>query len=335
MSSECDSLESGAELWATSSGTPMPRPSCWRGWKTRPWSQRLFGAAICRSSTAVRFVQWWTSSQRGFLASPSRAPASSGAPRMIAGSGPISSGSFAKYDPDSCSWRTCQGSLLTPEGSEPYSDRWPISGSMRNGACCQRPESEPRTCAAGCSYSRGEYPTPAATPYGSSNNEGQVPHDRQTRGTPSLGTWASRWPKATADNSRGRRGRTHPTGQPSSESDPTSPPLFPTSRAEIVRAWQTPKADQAGSGFRSGSRATESMLKAQAGNWQTPRAASKGPSGPMKGTAVSPPSGSLNPRFVEWLMGFPIGWTEQEPIESIDFDAWETAWCLRLRRLLS
>ncbi len=55
----------------------------------------------------------------------------------------------------------------------------------------------------------------------------------------------------------------------------------------------------------------------------------------MKGTAVSPPSGSLNPRFVEWLMGFPIGWTEQEPIESIDFDAWETAWCLRLRRLLS
>ena len=27
-------------LWVTSSGTPTPRPSSWRGWKTRPWIRR-------------------------------------------------------------------------------------------------------------------------------------------------------------------------------------------------------------------------------------------------------------------------------------------------------
>jgi len=29
-----------------------------------------------------------------------------------------------------------------------------------------------------------------------------------------------------------------------------------------------------------------------------------------------PITGSLNPEFVEWLMGFPIGWTELEPSET-------------------
>lgn len=36
------------------------------------------------------------------------------------------------------------------------------------------------------------YPTPTASTFGSSQNEGQVPHERRTRGTPSLTTAASR-----------------------------------------------------------------------------------------------------------------------------------------------
>jgi hypothetical protein len=27
----------------------------------------------------------------------------------------------------------------------------------------------------------------------------------------------------------------------------------------------------------------------------------------------------LNPRFVEWLMGFPIGWTDFAPLETLSF----------------
>ena len=42
-------------------------------------------------------------------------------------------GSFAKYDLDTCSWKTHQCSLFG--GLEPYSEAWPRWGMMRNGAC--------------------------------------------------------------------------------------------------------------------------------------------------------------------------------------------------------
>jgi len=42
-------------------------------------------------------------------------------------------------------------------------------------------------------------------------------------------------------------------------------------------------------------------------------------------TAVSPEGGqggSLNPTWVEWLMGWPLGWTVLEPLETDKFRAW-------------
>ena len=36
----------GTVLWVTSSGTPSPRPSSWRGWRTRPWIRRLSGTTL-------------------------------------------------------------------------------------------------------------------------------------------------------------------------------------------------------------------------------------------------------------------------------------------------
>ena len=50
----------------------------------------------------------------------------------------------------------------------------------------------------GNAFENGEYPTPSATPYGSSQNEGQVEHKRPTNGTPSLETWAKDWPTPRA-----------------------------------------------------------------------------------------------------------------------------------------
>ena len=42
-------------------------------------------------------------------------------------------GSFTKYDPSSCSWKTHQCSLL--EDSEQFLETWPKWGLMRNGEC--------------------------------------------------------------------------------------------------------------------------------------------------------------------------------------------------------
>ena len=50
--------------------------------------------------------------------------------------GPIPSGSFARYDPLTCSWKTSQISLMT-RTLEPYSESWPKQGSMRNGLVSQ------------------------------------------------------------------------------------------------------------------------------------------------------------------------------------------------------
>jgi len=34
-------------------------------------------------------------------------------------------------------------------------------------------------------------------------------------------------------------------------------------------------------------------------------------------------SGQLNPNWVEWLMGWPIGWTSLEPIPGLCFQEWQ------------
>ena len=70
-------------------------------------------------------------------------------------------------------------------------------------------------------------------------------------------------------------------GQPSSESGQTSRPL-----------WQTPSVamSQDGNLSRGQDRTDEPLLRGQV----------KAMTG----------SNRLNPRFVEWLQGFPVGWTE-------------------------
>jgi hypothetical protein len=39
---------------------------------------------------------------------------------------------------------------------------------------------------------------------------------------------------------------------------------------------------------------------------------------------LPPPSRRLNPRFVEWLMGKPIGWSVPTPLDQNDYQLWET-----------
>ena len=40
------------------------------------------------------------------------------------------------------------------------------------------------------------------------------------------------------------------------------------------------------------------------------------------GDESSEPTRRLNPRFVEWLMGVPIGWVSSEPLETASFQRW-------------
>src|SRR3990167_763031 len=98
-----------------------------------------------------------TSSSGGSLVSPSPLLASSEPSKMTGGSGHNLPESFAFYDRNASSWKTCQGCLF--EGLATYSGIWLPCGTMRSGRLFQRPQWERRIegTAFGC------LPTPSAS----------------------------------------------------------------------------------------------------------------------------------------------------------------------------
>ena len=93
--------------------------------------------------------------------------------------------------------------------------------------------------------------------------------------------------------------------------------LWPTPTTQEV---EHPQAELTPTGRRKSKNGTSSHslgLADAVQKWPTPQARDyKGPSGrSLKGTEKDLPmavGGSLNPMWVEWLMGFPLGWTDLE-----------------------
>lgn len=143
--SEPASGTSASELafWLTLSGKPTQRPASWRGWRKRPWSQRLFGAAISPTPSSAVL---WGSTQLSPVSPVSRSasPARAKSKKTSGGSGPASLNSLATFDPLSSSWKTFQA-LFPPEASPTFSAAWPASGSMRSGVVSPRERPALRT----------------------------------------------------------------------------------------------------------------------------------------------------------------------------------------------
>ena len=74
---------------------------------------------------------------------------------LAAASGGKCLDAFGKWDPSTSSLRTLQESLLE-ERPEPWSESWPVSGTMRSGTCYRLPPLVPRTSVGG----GGVLPTP-------------------------------------------------------------------------------------------------------------------------------------------------------------------------------
>jgi hypothetical protein len=182
-------------------------------------------------------------------------------------------GSLASFDPSSFSWKTSQLSLFG--GLTEFSWNSMHWGMMRDGQLFQPQRLEPRTFADESSF----LPTPAASEYGSSNNG--CPRDGRleyaTKGRPSLGTMARKnlWPTPRASD--GEKGSPNQTlhGEPS--------------LAALAARFPTPTASMS---------TEQDMEQARFSGADSTR---------PEYSAIS--GGSLNPEFVEWLMGFPIGWT--------------------------
>jgi hypothetical protein len=185
-------------------------------------------------------------------------------------------GSFVKYDPDSSLWKTHQCSLLGD--LELFSESWPQWGLMRNGECWEQRTLEQTI--------RG-------------TESGFVPNGVDYFHTP---------------NTTGLDGGSN-------------------SRKALRKReemWPTPVHSEARQGLqirRDGKKGTQTSLSTAVLTWPTPRTKGMcGGSGSWdllnKNTTVEEArlmgagnGGQLNPTWVEWLMGWPLGWTDLKPLE--------------------
>lgn len=212
-----------------------------------------------------------TSSSAGFPARESRRRGRArGSPTTEAASGESTLELFASFDPATSSWRTVPTSSRA--GSTKSSRTWSRSGIALSGSAFRRPPSVPRTG----ETASGLLPTPTATAYGTSQNG--VNSSRPSAKTPSLWTLAREGmlPTPTASDARRSGSRTNPA-----------------------------------SNAHTGTSLTDALVR---NRLPTPQARDwKGGGKDCLPTAVGDTgsrSRRLNPRFVEWMMGFPLGWTD-------------------------
>ena len=284
-------------------------------------------------------LSWSSEASR---ANPSPQPDAGAAPMTNGGCGRPSLMLFADYDLATCSWRMCQESLF-PGGmtaadgtllrSRACWETWPRAGTTRSGTAYLLRPSAPLTSVTDGS----RLPTPTATPggYNQSDSDGAAVR-------PSLETMVRHglWPTPRVSATRTSRTAataSHSRSAPSLEQAaelvegilPRELESLDEVPASWARLWPTPRASDGDHGGRvteRKSREAGNLVEAVAARtrWPTPTASLRdadtmdwhsgdarrryrdGSGQPYRGATT----GQLNPMWVEWLMGLPMGWTD-------------------------
>jgi hypothetical protein len=207
-------------------------------------------------------------------------------------------GSLARFDPVTSSWRTAQPSLLEDLGES--SVIWPRSGMTAGGQCWELPTLERRTSGIGS----GLWATPSAT---DGQRGGTITENMTGVSLAQMVNTPSRWPTPTVCGNYNRKGASATSGD---------------GLATAVLKWPTPIAsDSRGSSGRPKSGKQTQLVDAVrfatplSRDWRsgkTSQATAEKNSRPLSEQI----GGSLNPTWVEWLMGWPLGWTDLKPLET-------------------
>ena len=187
-----------------------------------------------------------------------------------------SSVSLAWYDQNSYSWRTYQQSLV--EGWESYSETFPRAGTMQNGCAYELPMLERPIIEIGGSCLRD---VPTQTVCGNNNRKGL-----SQKSGDGLATWAKRKMMPTPTTS---------TGGSNNNSKAVTERGHGTNLVGAVKLWPTPAAQDGKNSTLPPSQRERDTIP-----------------GAIIRSGISP-GGQLNPQWVEWLMGWPQGWTESKP----------------------
>ena len=299
---------------ALSSGTPTPRAYLPPD-KTTDFSRpSRFGMTFgpLTDDLGAELLTWFLAASRARTSAPQGGVQdwTANAPAC----GPKWQGSLARYDRDSRSWKTAQCSLLGD--SDEFSETWPKWGTTRDGELFL-------------------LPTPALRIGGSESGLWQTPVaddavERKagkwnSRGEPKLSAEVKLWPTPNAWDWKGPPGR----GCMDRGGRQASLPA-------VVKQWPTPTASLGTKGgrvtprkAREGGTLIEAVSHRQ--TWPTPVASMAKGSSPAALTRKSGSSrendrldhkvmaldgGQLNPTWVEWLMGWPLGWTDLKPLET-------------------
>ena len=203
--------------------------------------------------------------------------------------------SLAKFDPDTSSWKTAQLSLLG--GLEEFSETWPRWGLMRAGECWERQTLVPLTSGSGSGLSLSIWPTPNCDGFRSDGELAILARTLtdygQFLGMTENAAMSKRdraWPTPTVCGNYNRKGASATSGDGLATA--VTQRTYPTATATAHKGW-SPKHNRADTDDR-----LDYTVEREAFNpgQQTP---------PMR----------LNPEWVEWLMGWPIGWTDLKPLE--------------------
>lgn len=332
-------------LSVMSKGKPMQHQSLSSAWRKGTWIRRLSGMML-PPSMANNGVVSLILSLRASRANRGVTQGNGRGSRTNGGYGVTSPRSYARWHPDTSSWRMFLASL---EG-EPvtYSETWPAWGSMRSGVCSVRRAWEPPTFGSGFSFLPPTPTTMPEAPQKGSNQKATPPclldaagvwptptaadaerhSNTYMRGNPTLIGAVRMWPTPTICGNENRRG-----------SSPTSGDGLETA----VKKWPTPRVGGliGGSGSREmmGTKVRRGEISEEeatqiAGTqvlWRTPvardfretvRGAGNFRAHDKEGSLPDQAGGKLNPDWVEWLMGWPIGWTASEPLATGSYQQW-------------
>lgn len=288
---------------------PTPGACCWLASETDTFPASRSGtksAPSMASPGAVRSMSLVADSRARTSALPVVAP---GSTESEAGSGASSPGSLARWDRDSRSWKTHQRLLLG--GWESYSETWPRWGMMLAGECWELQMPELHICES----ESGLWPTP--TVHGNHNQPGA-----SAKAGWGLSSAAKLWRTPNTVDAKGgtRTGK----GQ--------------VQLCHQVKMWPTPNVPNGGrsvkhvtdwrgkSGYHNGKK-VQVGLESAVRMLPTPTAADTGHRTKPYAQVGTPLSmeagGSLNPTWVEWLMGWPLGWTDLKALETAKFQQWQ------------
>lgn len=340
--------ESGPSV--TLNGKSPHVPFLRRALRTDRFQPLQFGR-MSQPLMAAAFEAWLTLSTADSPAPTSPSPASKPeSPESPQGSGSSTSALFAKFNPDGSLSKTSRQFSIW-EQEEPYLENLPASGTMRSGSLYERPTWVLRTSGKEYSSSRETWRTPAA---GHPDKGGSQSPEKRLAGGHTLDLqdqaeyWATpagrdyRTPNSLPYSKRGGGAKgeqlanqvAHCWPTPDANEASYSNGKFGMNLREASSTWPTPRSEDSEScGNHSG--ATDSLTGATRCFPSFLPAPETSPHGEESSASAPTSRRRLNANFVDWLMGFPVGWSSTRPSVPGAYEAWVTQCARHVARLLS